>query len=288
METFIHNLQPDWVSVVIPSYNRAATLPRAIDSVLQQQRPVDEIIVVDDGSSDGTAEMLAGSYPMVTLIQQPNRGVSAARNQGIRHTRGEWIALLDSDDAWLPNRLTLQLEYVQQQGLRFCHGEEIWIRNGKRVNAMHKHRKEGGWIFPQCLPLCVISPSASLIHRDVFSDYGLFDEDLPACEDYDLWLRICAHEEIAFVSEPVITKYGGHADQLSRQHWGMDRFRVRAIGKLMGSTTLKPEYIELCRQTLLEKAHILLKGARKHSNTALIEEMQQLINQLTESNVEAV
>ena len=112
---------------------------------------------------------------------------------------------------------------------RLCHTEEIWIRNGVRVNQMKKHAKSGGWLFQRSLALCCISPSSVLIHRSLFEDYGDFDESLPACEDYDLWLRITARESVAYVEVPQIYKYGGHEDQLSRAFWGMDRFRIQAL-----------------------------------------------------------
>ena len=135
------------VTAVIPTYNRRHTLARAIDSVLQQSDPVDELIVVDDGSTDGTADFVRQTYPSVQLIRQDNRGVSGARNTGIRAARGTWIALLDSDDSWLPDKMaSIRAAFAQQPQFDLYHSDEIWIRNGVRVNAMHKHRKSGGWI----------------------------------------------------------------------------------------------------------------------------------------------
>jgi len=252
------------VSVIIPTHDRAAVLGRAIESVLAQTLPPREIIVVDDGSTDGTEALLRSSFPQVRCLRQENRGVSAARNTGIATVTGEWLAFLDSDDEWLPGKLAAQREALAAHpDCRLCHAEEIWIRNGKRVNAMRKHEKSGGNIYRRCLPLCVISPSAAVIHRDLFRDYGGFDETLPACEDYDLWLRICAREPVAFVKQPQIVKYGGHADQLSRRHWGMDRFRVRALEKILEADVLGPEDELATRQMLVKKCGILAQGARK-------------------------
>ena len=252
------------ISVIIPTCNRVETLPRALDSVLAQTLPVDEIIVVDDGSTDATADMVRASYPQVTLLQQPNRGVSAARNRGIRKATGDWIALLDSDDRWLPAKLEAQFRLVEQHpGHRLCHTEEIWFRNGRRVNQMLKHNKSGGHIYSQCLPLCVISPSSAVVHHSLFEEVGLFDETLPACEDYDLWLRICVREPVLFVETPHIEKYGGHDDQLSRKYWGMDRFRVRALEKMLANDLLTPAQHAETVAMLLHKAAILEQGARK-------------------------
>ena len=260
------------VSAIIPTYNRRHSLGRAIDSVLQQTSPVDEIIVVDDGSSDGTAEFIETAYPTVTLLRQPNRGVSAARNAGIQRAKCEWIALLDSDDDWLPGKMAAIREaHSRQPQFLLYHSEEIWIRNGVRVNAMHKHRKSGGWIFPNCLPLCVISPSAAVINRQLLLEKGLFNESLPACEDYDMWLKICHQHPVGFVETPLITKYGGHDDQLSRAFIAMDRFRILAIDDLLDTEPLVPEHAALCIQTLNSKLEILLAGAHKHGNQALID-----------------
>ena len=180
------------ISVVIPSYNRLNSLIPAIESVCSQTSAVDEIIVVDDGSTDTTSAEISRHYPQIKLIQQPNRGVSAARNAGIKLASFDWIALLDSDDNWLPGKISSirKANYLQPEYLLF-HSDEIWMRRGVRVNAMKKHVKSGGWIFEKCLPLCVISPSAVVFHRSLLASCGYFDESLPTCEDYDLWLRIC-------------------------------------------------------------------------------------------------
>lgn len=268
-------------SVVIPTHNRAHTLPRALDSVLTQSLPADEIIVIDDGSTDTTQNLLSKHYPQVTTLVQPNQGVSAARNSGIRCAQGEWIALLDSDDAWLPEKLhKIQNSIEDHPQLKLFHSEEIWIRHGTRVNAMHKHRKSGGDIFEQCLPLCVISPSAAVIHRTVFETTGLFDESLPACEDYDFWLRYCATAPVGFIDEALITKYGGHEDQLSQRFWGMDRFRVKVLYRLLQQQSLSPAQKTKTRDMLLKKLRILLKGAAKHHNHALVEEWQPVLCRL--------
>jgi glycosyltransferase involved in cell wall biosynthesis len=252
------------VSVIIPTYNRAHTLPRAIDSVLSQTLAPLEIIVVDDGSVDDTARLMHERYDQCDYHQQANQGVSSARNRGIDKARGEWIALLDSDDRWLPNKLQTQFDALAgSPHYRLCHTNELWIRNGVRVNQMNKHAKSGGKIFQRCLPLCVISPSSVVMHRTLFDDFGGFDTQLPACEDYDLWLRICAREEVLFIDKPLIEKYGGHPDQLSRRHWGMDRFRVRSLLNLLENTKLKQDDRIAAINTLVKKSAIIAQGAEK-------------------------
>lgn len=265
------------ISVIVPTYNRQASLARALDSVLAQTRPAEEIIVVDDGSTDATAEMVRQRYPQVRYFHQTNRGVSAARNHGIARARGEWIALLDSDDQWLPEKLAVQIQHLQRHpGHPLCHCDEIWIRHGRRVNPMKKHAKHGGWIFRHCLPLCVISPSAALIRRSLLEEVGGFDETLPACEDYDLWLRICAHHPVLLVKQALLIKYGGHADQLSRRYWGMDRFRIQALAKILERGELSSGDAQAARAMLLEKIRIYQAGARKRGRQQEVDYYAQL------------
>lgn len=273
------------ISVVIPSFNRLPLLIKALESVFSQTTEVDEVIVVDDGSDDNTAETIEKLFPQVILLRQPNLGVSAARNHGIKASTGQWIGLLDSDDQWLPDKIST-IHEVQQAFPQYqlIHSDEIWIRDGVRVNAMKKHRKSGGWIFRKCLPLCVISPSAAVINRMVFDQAGYFDESLPACEDYDLWLRICHQMPVYYIDKPLIYKYGGHSDQLSRKYWGMDRFRIRALKNLLARAQLKTDDYEAAEAMLIKKLNILLKGAHKHENQTLIDEYAPLANQLMRKN----
>lgn len=267
------------ISVVIPSFNRENTIPRALSSVLNQSSKANEVIVVDDGSSDNTAGMIQQHFPAVKLIQQSNQGVSAARNTGIKSAQSEWIALLDSDDEWLPGKLaSIRLAHKDHPEEILFHSDEIWIRNGTRVNQMDKHAKSGGMIFESCLPLCVISPSAVVIHRSVFDQIGLFNENLPACEDYDLWLRLCHRFEVFYIDQPLIKKYGGHDDQLSRKFWGMDRFRIHALHDLMSLPTLKTAQQNLTINMLLKKLGIMIKGAIKHNNQKILQEFQPLLD----------
>ena len=274
------------ISVIIPSYNRLHTLGRAIESILSQRSPVDEIILVDDGSSDNTSDRVSQLYPDIRLIQQSNQGVSAARNAGIEQSRYDWIAFLDSDDAWLPDKIS-EVRQVHQQlsEIKLIHSNEIWVRNGIRVNALKKHCKSGGWIFEQCLPLCVISPSAVVMHRSLFKLVGLFDTSLPACEDYDLWLRICHRYPVHYIEQPLITKYGGHDDQLSGQHWGMDRFRIRSIYQLLQQRELSEANHSAALTQLISKLEILLKGAKKHHNEDVNAEFRPILEHcLTQLN----
>jgi len=276
------------VSVVIPTYNRVHLLERALDSVLGQTLAADEIIVVDDGSTDNTVSTLKSLHPEVKLIQQDNLGVSAARNTGISAARHDWIALLDSDDVWHENKLERQITALNNAPeYLICHSDEIWIRDGVRVNQMNKHKKAGGHIFQHCLPLCAISPSAVMIHRSLFDEIGLFDENLPACEDYDLWLRICSRYPVLFIDEALITKHGGHDDQLSRRYWGMDRFRIQALNKIVSANKLNDGDRDAAIKMMVNKINIYLAGAEKHGNTEHIEDFKELLTKYARDMVAA-
>jgi glycosyltransferase involved in cell wall biosynthesis len=255
---------PFKVSVIIPTFNRRDHISKAITSVLQQTRLPDEILIIDDGSTDDTPKRLPHQFPQTRYIRQDNMGVSAARNRGIEESSGDWLAFLDSDDEWLPRKLERQVEALTRAPhFQMCHTNEIWIRNGRRVNPMKKHEKHGGNIFRYCLPLCVISPSSVILHRSVFERVGRFDEQLPVCEDYDLWLRITPLYPVLYLDEPFVVKHGGHPDQLSRSLWGMDRFRIRALEKVIRSGVLSPEARREAVDMLLAKTDVYVNGARR-------------------------
>ncbi|NNE38778.1 MAG: glycosyltransferase [Gammaproteobacteria bacterium] len=267
------------ISVIIPTFNRKHTLCRAIDSVVHQKYRPDEIIVIDDGSTDNTKLQLLQKYPEIKYEYQANRGVSAARNNGISIARNSWIAFLDSDDRWHKNKLNSQLKILTENPeYKICHTNETWIKDGKKINQKKKHQKRGGYIFKYCLPLCVISPSSILIHRDIFDDIGMFDESLPACEDYELWLRMCAKYPLVYISQQLVEKYGGHPDQLSRRYWGMDRFRIRAMEKILHSGRLNAEQKKLVQDNIQSKLNIFLNGAKKHNNPSDEREYQSILD----------
>ena len=256
------------ISVIIPTYNRRHTLERAIDSVLSQTFKPFEIIIVDDGSEDGTRNWVQEAYPSIKYIYQSNNGVSSARNKGIISSRGSWIALLDSDDEWMPEKLEDQVIFINENpGSLFCHTNEIWIRNGVRVNQLKKHKKYGGDIFKYCLDMCRISPSSSLIKKEVFEDVGLFDESLTVCEDYDLWLRITANYTILFLDRPLIKKYGGHADQLSSVPEGIEQYRIQSLEKILSMSILDQDQFLSAKDMLIHKLKIYSQGLKKRNRS---------------------
>ena len=236
------------ISVVIPTYNRIALVERAIDSVLMQSIKPFDIIVVDDGSDDGTSEMIKKKYRSINLVQQQNSGVSAARNNGIKHAKGDWIALLDSDDEWTEKKLENQANrLIKNPDYHFCHTNEIWIRNGVRVNQKKRHQKYGGYIFDKCLDICRISPSST-------ADY-----------------------KILFVDEPLIIKYGGHTDQLSQSVEGIELFRIKSLENLLANTELSPQKKNLAITMIIKKLNIYLNGLIKRKKQTETEQVEEKI-----------
>jgi len=271
------------ISVIIPSYNRAERLARALHSVYKQTLIPNEVIVIDDGSTDNTRQVITNLFPQVKYRHQPNKGVSAARNLGIKIADGEWLAFLDSDDEWVSGKIERQYNVATTQpGFKIIHTNEIWIRDGNRVNQMKKHAKYGGMIFRHCLPRCIISPSSVMVHRSLFEAIGAFDEKLPACEDYDLWLRSCARYPVYYIDEPLIIKHGGHAGQLSRKYWGMDRFRIEALNNIIHSGVLDEADRRVATEILARKIKIYLNGAMKRKKWEEINKYKALAERLVD------
>ena len=249
------------VSIVITTYNRRSFLKEAVLSVINQDYQDKEILVIDDGSTDRSFEEVRG-LPL-RYVWKENRGISSARNMGINISRGEFIAFLDVDDLWKKGKLTRQLEAMIENQFDISYTDEIWIRNGEHLNQKDRHKKYSGDIFERCLPLCIISPSSVVIKRKILDEVGLFDETLPVCEDYDIWLRITSRYPVLFIDKPLIIKRGGHKDQLSRAYEAIDRFRIQSLAKIIQSNTLNPEMKNAALSELKKKCRIYAMGAEK-------------------------
>ena len=253
------------VSVIIPTHNRRKTLAGAVESVRSQTFRDWELLIVDDGSSDGTyRDWSESGDPRIRYLRTEHRGVSAARNLGIQQAKFPWISFLDSDDTWLPKKLETQLAALKfHSDYLAVHSDEIWIRRGRRVNPKKIHRKYGGWVYRHSLPRCVISPSSILVSGKLLDRCGAFDETFPVCEDYELWLRMFARHPILFVDRPLLVKTGGHADQLSRSTWGLDRFRIRAMVKTVESGIVSLQQEAWTAAEIVRKLEILAGGCEK-------------------------
>ena len=255
-----HN-QTRMVSAIITTYNRRGFLEEALQSALHQDYGDKEIIVVDDGSTDGSWETVKG-LP-VRYEWKENGGVSSARNLGIALAQGEYLAFLDADDLWKKEKLRVQIAAMEAQGYALSYTDEIWLKNGRPFNQKKRHRKYSGHIYAQCLPLCIVSPSSAVIKRELFEQVGPFDESLPVCEDYDMWLRICSRHPVLFIPRPLIVKRGGHADQLSRSFEALDKYRIRSLVKILESGALKDDLRQCTLDELRRKVAIVAQGARR-------------------------
>ncbi len=260
------------VSAIVPTYNRRAMASEAAASVLAQRGADFELIVVDDGSSDGTLAHLAAAYgsnPALRLTRIKHRGPAAARNHGVSLARAPFIAFLDSDDLWAPDKLSRQLSFMRgHPQCSISQSDEIWIRNGRRVNPGRRHLKRAGDIFADSLRTCLISPSAVIMSTKLFRAIGGFDEDFAAAEDYDLWLRILAQHQVGLLDEPLVTRRAGHRDQLSATVPAIDRFRILALLKLLQAQTISQVRRDAVAEVLIEKCAIYSKGLRRRGRIA--------------------
>jgi glycosyltransferase involved in cell wall biosynthesis len=271
------------IDVIIPVFNREATIKRAIESVLAQSYQHFNLYVVNDGSTDATENLMTPFLinKNVHLLRQENKGVSAARNLGIRTGTAEWIAFLDSDDEWLPEKLSLQVHFLNHnRNIRFVHSNEIWIRNGVRVNPKQKFDKSNQEIFKRSLETCLISPSTVILRRELLNQHNLFDESFEICEDYDLWLKILATDEIGFVPDFLVKKYGGHEDQLSLRYPAMDFWRIRSLINLLDQGLLTEVQEREVRAEITKKALILTKGLIKHGQMDQYQKLLEMLDRI--------
>lgn len=256
-------------SVIIPAYNREKFLKKCVDSVFRQSYPHFELIIVDDGSTDGTKGLIS-SYDdkRILYFYQDNKGVSRARNKGLELARGGFIAFLDSDDRWTGDKLEKSLRYIREYPeICIFHTEEIWYRKGRLLKQLPVHKKPDGHVYRNALPLCCISISTAVIKRTVFDDIGVFDEDLEACEDYDFWLRATNKYDVKLIPEDLTLKDGGRPDQLSSSVWGLDRFRIKALKKMISSGDLSAENRKATMNELRKKCDIFARGCEKRGKT---------------------
>ena len=271
-------------SVIIPTYNREMFILEALESVALQTAAPYEVIVIDDGSTDRTQALITKHFPFVVYLRTPNQGVSTARNTGFQISKGNIIAFLDSDDLWLPRKLEEQLAYLEKNPqIRILHCNEEWRRTGKLVPQKKYHEKKGGELFFESLPRCMISPSAVIMRREIMIEFGQFDEDLAACEDYDLWLRITSSEPVGFVEKTLVVKRGGHADQLSKRVPSLDRYRIRSLEKIVKDIHLTPKKKLAAKREAIRKINIYRKGALKRGKHQRVKWADTLLSKIHSS-----
>ena len=255
------------ISVIIPTYNRATFIVKTIQSVLNQTIVPEEIIVIDDGSTDQTEDILRDLcllHPKVLkYIKQKNCGVSSARNLGIKEASNNWLCFLDSDDLWENSKIEEQINFHKEnKHILFSYTNELWLFNDKTIKQKKHQQKQSGFCFKQNIANTLIGASTVMINRSILDDVGIFDEDLKVCEDYDLWLRVLYKYEIGIIEQQLIKKIAGHKEQLSFTTPLMDTYRIKSLQKHLDS-----KYAEDIKNMILKKCDILINGAIKHSNS---------------------
>ncbi len=262
------------ISAIIPTFNRANFILKAINSVQVQTYKVDEIIIVDDGSTDDT-KIILNNFKNIKVIRTKNKGVSHARNIGIKEAKNEWIAFLDSDDEWQKDKIEKQIDFhLQNPKILFSHSEEKWIRRGKEINYPTSLKKPSGECFLQNISTCKIAASSVVIHKSIFEDVGYFDEELKVCEDFDMWLRVSLKYKIGLLKEKLITKYAGHP-QLSSTIFAIDRYHIYSLKKFLYSS-----YRDPIKKEMIKKCNILVKGAKKHNNSEIFKKYSKMIGDI--------
>jgi len=259
-----HKTDTPFFTVIIPTFNRKDFLKIAVNSVFDQTFDDFEIIIIDDGSTDDTKQMLYEySDKRIEYFYQENKGVSFARNKGLEESKGKYIAFLDSDDRWVANKLEKTFEFINNfPQIKIFHTEEVWYRRGRLLNQKKKHKKPDGYVYFNALPICCIGMSTAVVEKELFDDVGIFDQSLPACEDYDFWLRATNKYKVKLIPEYLTIKDGGRPDQLSLQP-GLDKYRIQALDKILRSGTLNDEQYEKTKEELIKKCVIYTKGAEK-------------------------
>ncbi|SHH91775.1 Glycosyl transferase family 2 [Desulfofustis glycolicus DSM 9705] len=260
----------DKISVIIPTYNRAELLVGAVRSVLTQTLEPAEILVIDDGSTDDSEDRVAAlvreGARCLRYLCQPHRGPAAARNFGLANCSFDMLAFLDSDDRWEPRKLELQARAMRSSpNTLVSHTRESWYRRGQFLNQKKRHRPPHGAIFEQCLPLCCVGMSTVMARRALFEQFGVFDETLICCEDYDFWLRVAVSQSFLLVEQPLTIKHGGRPDQVSvRYRQGMDRFRIQALAKQLVNPQMSTSQRLHLGHELVKKCRIYGRGCGKH------------------------
>ena len=275
------------VSVVIPVRDRPLFIGEAVQSVLGQSYSRLECIVVDDGSASPPELRDYAQDSRLRIVRTRPCGVSSARNRGIAESAGEYIAFLDSDDLWLPEKLKKQVAAIRRMAhAGLCYTNEAWYKDGRWMNQKIRHMKYDGWIFPFCLPLCIVSFSSALLPASVMRRIGPLNERLPVCEDYEYWIRLSLRFPVRYIEQRLITKRGGHDDQLSFRYWGMDRFRIHALLGILDTEEMTPLQRELLIRELVRKCTVVAEGALKRGYRARAEHYERISNwALTQTDI---
>ncbi len=225
------------VSVIMPAFNSEQYISDAIDSVLQQTYQNFELIVVNDGSTDRTEDILKKISNSIHLISQSNQGAASARNKGIMAAQGEYISFLDSDDIWFKDTLKLQHEYLTSHlyfGLVYGKRQVFDCKGNLDKNWMIKYgfSQPEGYIFQDLILSASILLSTVMVRRKVLDKVGLFDKSLPLGEDYDLWLSISTKYKIGYIPDDLV-KYRRHPKSLTASNYSLKPWDIEVAEKAL-------------------------------------------------------
>ncbi|MQY77204.1 MAG: glycosyltransferase [Spirochaeta sp.] len=251
------------ISVIIPTFNRLGFLKEAIESVEKQSCRDFELIVVDDGSTDGTEAYLE-NLPLKYIRLEHSGFPGRVRNAGARAAAGKYLSFLDSDDLWEPEKLARQKEYLAANPkIELCHTRELWLRNNRVVSQSKQRHKREGDIFKHALKKCIIGPSTVMLSSRLFNETGGFREDMEIAEDYELWLRLTNSYDVGYIDEPLVIKRGGHGDQLSEKYGQIEIFRIKALQENLEEGSFQGENKILAGREMARKCRIYGSGALK-------------------------
>jgi glycosyltransferase involved in cell wall biosynthesis len=253
------------VSVVIPSYNAARYLAAAVDSALNQSFRDVEVIVVDDGSTDDTAAVMSRFASPVQYLHQENRGVAEARNQGIKASRGRYVAFLDADDTWTPEKLYRQVAALAGAlGQRACYSAYTVCSDALEPLAVQRSRRYGSTLEDLLLRGNVIGNICTVLcDRALFAEVGGFDPDLSQCADWDMWIRLATLTEFVYLDEPLVN-YRQHGSNMSRWPNLLERDSLRVLEKGFSLAEV-PAAVRARRRAAFGRNYMVLAGTYFHA-----------------------
>jgi len=248
--------KPPLVSIIIPAYNAEQYLSQSLESALNQSYQDLEVIVVDDGSTDKSVAIAQEYGSRVKLFQQRNLGAATARNCGVKLSKGQWIAFLDSDDIWAASKIERQLDHCGD--LSWSHSDWFFIGHNQdgTIKGSDRAPKFGGDVLSKLIVDNFIGTSTVMVRREVFLEVGGFDDSLRALQDWDLWLRIANHYEIAYLPEPLV-QYRVRPSSTSRSPRKTKPYHMELIQRIFAREGVGASMQHLKRRTLAQSYGVL-------------------------------